>query len=48
MKDYEQYCHEYLSDEWKRLRDNGRTGVEALIAADNYQKRLLLKSVANH
>lgn len=39
-KDYSKYCHEYLPDEVERLRKKGRTGVEAHIAANSYEKRI--------
>ena len=41
--DYPQYCNENLPREIKRLRAEGRTGVEALIARDSFQKREMCK-----
>jgi len=39
-EDYEKYCNEYLVEEVKRLQSIGRTGFEAHLARDNYQKRI--------
>ena len=46
-QDYEKYCNEKLPDEFLRLRENGRTGIEAFISRDNYQKRMLVKGSPN-
>lgn len=40
MEDLEKYAFENKADFYDYLRENGKTGVEAFIAAENYQRRL--------
>jgi len=44
LLDYPRYCFEHLPDEIDRLKQQGRSGVEAIIAANQYRYRVISES----